>query len=74
MLEPQQPKQVVTEAKVIQVIRTIVTRGAGTEEDPARFVRQYWSLKGDLLAEFDPVAAEKQNRPEGWSGGKEVRR
>ena len=66
MLEPKQPKQVVTEAKVIQVIRTIVTRGAGTEEDPARFGRQYWSLKGDLLAEFDPVAAEKKNCRQSW--------
>ena len=62
------------EIKVIQVIKAVVSRGAGTEADPARWVVQYWSLEGKLLWEDDPVAAEKQNRPEGWSGGKGVRR
>lgn len=48
------------EAKMIQVIETRSLRGAGTEEDMCRCVIQYWDLKGDLLAENDPCAKEKE--------------
>lgn len=41
-------------AKVIQVIQTTALIGDGTESDPNRFVTQYWSLEGNLLAQFDP--------------------
>ncbi len=42
-------------AKVIQVIRTELTlAGEGTKESPMRRIVQYWSLDGDLLAEWDP--------------------
>ena len=54
--------------KVIQVIKAVVSRGAGTEADPARWVVQYWSLEGKLLWEDDPVANEQLNRPEVWTG------
>ena len=46
-------------AKVIQVIETEITRGKGIEGDPIRGVTQYWSLDGDLLAEHDPVEADR---------------
>lgn len=42
-------------AKVIQVIEVKIFRGKGTEQDMHRIVTQYWSLEGELLAEFDPV-------------------
>ncbi len=42
-------------AKVIQVIETKAARGAGTEEQPARCVTQYWSLDGEFLAEVDDL-------------------
>lgn len=44
------------EAKVIQVIKTTLTRrGSGKNDtDPIRIVTQYWSLDGELLAEVDP--------------------
>lgn len=42
-------------AKVIQVIAVEVSRGKGTEKDMCRPVTQYWSLEGELLAEFDPL-------------------
>lgn len=43
-------------ARVIQVIETdFEKRGKGTVADPVRRVRQYWDLKGNLLAEVDPV-------------------
>lgn len=45
------------EAKVIQVIETISVLGAGTENDPARALRQYWSLDGELLARQDSLSA-----------------
>lgn len=40
-------------AKVIQVIETKATKGAGTEKDPVKIVTQYWSLEGKLLADND---------------------
>ncbi len=40
-------------AQVIEVIRVLVNRGAGTKEDPVRIVTQYWSIGGQLLAEVD---------------------
>lgn len=42
-------------AEVVQVIHTLATRGAGTNEDPIRHVHQYWSCEGKLLAENDQV-------------------
>ena len=42
-------------AVVMQVIRTtLLIRGIGTPESPMRFITQYWSLDGELLAEVDP--------------------
>lgn len=38
-------------ANVMQVIRTVARRGSGTKESPLRYVTQYWSLDGELLAE-----------------------
>lgn len=40
-------------AKVMQVIETQSIKGAGTEENPARTVIQYWDFDGNLLAEND---------------------
>ena len=37
-------------AKVIQVIVTEALEGQGTEADPCRVQRRYWSLDGELLA------------------------
>ena len=42
-------------AKVIEVIHLSMTKGSGTEDDPARMTHQYWSLAGELLAEHDPI-------------------
>ena len=47
-------------ARVIQVIESKSLRGAGTEEDPCRLVAQYWDFDGNLLAENDPCAKEKE--------------
>lgn len=37
-------------AKIIQVIVTEAVEGYGTESDPCRIQRKYWSLDGKLLA------------------------
>ena len=37
-------------AKVIQVIATEALEGRGTDADPCRIKKQYWSLDGELLA------------------------
>jgi len=39
--------------EVIKVIRTISFFGNGTDENPNRFVYQYWDLNGTLLATVD---------------------
>lgn len=46
--------KVVDSAKVIQVVETKALRGNGTEGAPFRYVIQYWSFDGCLLAEKDP--------------------
>lgn len=47
-------------ARVISVIETESLRGTGTNENPNRIVKQYWSFKGILLAENDPCIKEKE--------------
>lgn len=47
-------------ARVIQVIETRALRGNGTENDMCREVKQYWDFEGNLLAENDPCAKEKE--------------
>lgn len=47
-------------ARVIQVIETMALRGKGTEDDKCRQVKQYWSFNGELLAENDFCAKEKE--------------
>lgn len=38
-------------ACIIPVIKTVARRGSDTKENPLRYVTQYWSLDGELLAE-----------------------
>lgn len=38
-------------ARVISVIETTALEGRGTEDDPARIQKRYWSMSGELLAE-----------------------
>ncbi|MBR3868970.1 MAG: hypothetical protein IKM66_06615 [Clostridia bacterium] len=45
--------------KILPVIATKCTRGAGTSANPVRLVTQYWSLDGKLLAENDSFMQEK---------------
>lgn len=45
-------------ARVISAIETKALRGAGTEDDPVRIVKQYWDFDGNLLAENDCYSPE----------------
>ncbi|MDE7445830.1 MAG: carboxypeptidase [Lachnospiraceae bacterium] len=48
-------------ARIIPVIETSSLRGTGlSEDDKCREVKQYWDLNGNLLAENDPCAKEKE--------------
>lgn len=47
-------------ARVIQVIETESLKGEGTKEDKCRIVKQYWDFEGNLLAENDYCAKEKE--------------
>ena len=42
-------------AKLIQVIEVEHIRGGSSESEPLRPVKTYWDLKGNLLAEYDPM-------------------
>lgn len=42
-------------AKVIKVIKTESLIGRGTQEDPVRYIYQYWDFKGNLLAQNDTL-------------------
>lgn len=43
-------------ARVLKVIETLMERrGDGVPGSPIRIIRQYWSLDGELLAEWDPA-------------------
>ncbi len=37
-------------AKVIPVIEVKTVIGKGTDQDPVRCIREYWTFNGDLLA------------------------
>ena len=54
-------------ARVISVIETQALRGSGTERDKCRIVTQYWDFDGNLLAENDPCAKEKEKFPTQFS-------
>ena len=43
------------EAAETTVIRVRFRRGAGTDEDLARIVTQYWTPQGVFIAECDPI-------------------
>lgn len=48
-------------ARVMQVIETRALRGTGeSENDKCREVVQYWDFEGNLIAENDPCAKEKE--------------
>ncbi|MDY3109284.1 MAG: carboxypeptidase [Lachnospiraceae bacterium] len=47
-------------ARVIRVIETTSLRGEGTQDDLCRLVTQYWDFDGNLLAENDSCAKEKE--------------
>lgn len=40
---------------LIEVIEVCAVRGSGTDADPVRFVNQYWTKEGQLLAESNPL-------------------
>ncbi len=47
-------------AKLIQVIETESEVGRGTDNDPVRTVKQYWSTEGELLAISDPLVRSSE--------------
>lgn len=42
--------------EVIQVIKILVRAGNGTDENPSRYVTEYWGLDGIKIFEFDPIS------------------
>lgn len=43
----------VREVKMMEVIHVVSFEGEGTEENPARFINEYYSKEGALLATKD---------------------
>lgn len=50
-------------ARVIQVIAVETALGSGTEQDPNRIAKEYWSMEGELLAVHDPEVNPFGPRP-----------
>lgn len=46
----------VKSVKVIEMIQVTISAGSGTENDPNRFVIEFWSKDGKLLAVSDSCA------------------
>ena len=42
--------------KIVQVIVATDKRGTGTDGDPVRRIPQLFTLKGDLICEYDDIA------------------
>lgn len=50
--------------KMIQVIQSSITRGAGTKEDACRTVILYYDVEGNFLAEYDGWAEKRKEEKE----------
>lgn len=56
----------VEEAKIVVLIETVSHRGNGTQENPDRLIREYWTLDGKKAGEYDCFTAERSRViPEG---------
>lgn len=51
-------------AKLVVLIETDTSRGAGTKENPSRFVKQWWTPEGKFVVEQD--AWGDAYRAEAW--------
>lgn len=47
-------KKIVKSARIIEVIEVYTLIGNGTDDDPNRIRKEYWSKDGELLALNDP--------------------
>lgn len=55
-------ESMVRNVKVIKVIEVVSVIGNGTEESMTRYLNEYYSLNGQLLASHDTLEdAEKEN-------------
>ena len=50
-------------AALVRVIAVETVVGSGTESDPNRVIKEYWSLSGELLAANDPEAMPFGQQP-----------
>lgn len=41
--------------ELVEVIRVVTTAGDGTTNNPNRYITEYWSKDGELLAVCDPA-------------------
>lgn len=52
--------------KVIQVIESIETEGAGTPDNPYRGVTRYYTTDGEFIAENDPFEKFDEKVEDEW--------
>lgn len=41
----------------VELLKTTITAGAGTKEDPVRLIESYWDMDGTLCGVNDPAVA-----------------
>lgn len=45
----------VNSVREVTLIEVVVVVGDGTKANPVRYLRQYWTKEGELLAECDTI-------------------
>ena len=40
--------------RIVPLIETVITIGKGTEDDPMRYLYQYWDYNGNMVAQNEP--------------------
>lgn len=51
-------------ARIVTLIVTEAKRGSGVPPDLHRIVREYWTLNGEKVAEYDPTKADLCQMPQ----------
>lgn len=52
----------VEEVRIVEVIHVRLVRGLGTSDDKCRWVQQWWTKEGRLIAENDPFDCQYDAR------------
>lgn len=52
---PRRNNRTIRRVDVVELIAVTASDGKGTDEDPHRFIREYWDMNGRRLFVEDPI-------------------